>query len=235
MTSPSLLETIRSSFTSSIGDIVFGMEDGSVSIFGLVFGVAATASDAHLVLLAGGAGAAAAAVSMMAGSYLEVASQRDAARARIAEEKREVELHPEKEAEEICSRLRADGFTDAEADLVAHAFMRNPAAMLHFETDTELHLGMAAEESPVAHALWMLAADVFAAATPVIPFALFPLDTARIVSLVITTILLTLLGIGRGLIARTSIPRAVIETLLVAAGAALAGVLIGKLVGSGTG
>jgi len=32
---------IRGSFLSSVGSIVFGMEDGTVSIFGLVFGVAA--------------------------------------------------------------------------------------------------------------------------------------------------------------------------------------------------
>ncbi len=32
---------VRRSFDQSVGSIVFGMEDGTVSIFGLVFGVAA--------------------------------------------------------------------------------------------------------------------------------------------------------------------------------------------------
>jgi len=36
----SLLQAIGKSFYDSIGDIVLGMEDGTVSIFGLVFGVA---------------------------------------------------------------------------------------------------------------------------------------------------------------------------------------------------
>ncbi len=35
-----MLEAIRTSFFASFGDIVFGMEDGTVSIFGLVFGMA---------------------------------------------------------------------------------------------------------------------------------------------------------------------------------------------------
>jgi len=36
-----LLDRTRTSFRYSVGSIVFGMEDGTVSIFGLVFGVAA--------------------------------------------------------------------------------------------------------------------------------------------------------------------------------------------------
>lgn len=63
-----LATRVRRSFDASVGSIVFGMEDGAVSIFGLVFGVAASAPDAHAVLLAGATDAAAAAVSMMAGT-----------------------------------------------------------------------------------------------------------------------------------------------------------------------
>ena len=63
-----ILQRLRNSFTSSAGTIVFGMEDGTVSIFGLIFGVAATTSDTKTVLIAGASGAIAAAVSMMAGA-----------------------------------------------------------------------------------------------------------------------------------------------------------------------
>ena len=38
---------IKASFRASFGDIVFGMEDGTVSIFGLVFGVAASTTDSR--------------------------------------------------------------------------------------------------------------------------------------------------------------------------------------------
>src|SRR5438034_9983795 len=80
-----LPQRIWSSLHNSIGEIVFGMEDGTVSIFGLVFGLAATAPDAMTVLLAGATGAAAAAVSMMAGTFLDVESARDLARAQLTE------------------------------------------------------------------------------------------------------------------------------------------------------
>jgi hypothetical protein len=41
---------VRRSFADSSGSIVFGMEDGTVSIFGLVFGVAAAAAVAGLLV-----------------------------------------------------------------------------------------------------------------------------------------------------------------------------------------
>ena len=53
------------------------MEDGAVSIFGLVFGMATAAETSADVLLAGATGAAAAAVSMMAGVWLDARSERD--------------------------------------------------------------------------------------------------------------------------------------------------------------
>ena len=64
-------QKLKQSFLGAFGEVVFGMEDGTVSIFGLVFGVAATAPNALTVLSAGAAGAAAAAVSMSAGAWLD--------------------------------------------------------------------------------------------------------------------------------------------------------------------
>jgi uncharacterized protein YjbI with pentapeptide repeats len=57
MQQKSFLQAIGKSFYDSIGDIVFGMEDGTVSIFGLVFGVASSTTSSSVVLLAGATGA----------------------------------------------------------------------------------------------------------------------------------------------------------------------------------
>src|SRR6516162_5601181 len=96
MTSPSTFERLRRSFADSAGTIVFGMEDGTVSIFGLVFGVAATTSDAKTVLIAGASGAIAAAVSMMAGAYLDVETTRDEIDAKRANLQAELALSPDR-------------------------------------------------------------------------------------------------------------------------------------------
>ena len=54
-----IMQAVRTSFSASFGIVVFGMEDGTVSIFGLVFGVAASAASSRVVLLAGATEAAA--------------------------------------------------------------------------------------------------------------------------------------------------------------------------------
>jgi vacuolar iron transporter family protein len=228
---PSLDGRVRASFMASVGDIVFGMEDGAVSIFGLVFGVAAASNDSQAVVLAGATGAVAAAVSMMAGAYLDAASVRDRARSQVAAKQEEARRDPEGVRKRIADRLRGIGFTDDEAAVVVTALTREPGAMLAYEETVELRLGGEAEQDPRAHAAWMFVADVFAAAVPVIPFVFLPIDTARIVSLTITTALLVVLGIGRALVARTNVIVTTLQTLGIAAAAAVAGVAIGRLVG----
>ena len=47
---------LRDSLNAAIGDVAFGMEDGAVSIAGLVFGVAASTNDRSIVLLVQEAG-----------------------------------------------------------------------------------------------------------------------------------------------------------------------------------
>src|ERR1700761_9436013 len=77
MTTGSTWKRLHRSVINSAGTIVFGMEDGTVSIFGLIFGVAATTTSTKEVLIAGASGAAAAAVSMMAGAYLDAETTQD--------------------------------------------------------------------------------------------------------------------------------------------------------------
>jgi VIT family len=111
-----MFDRIHRSFIASVGSIVFGMEDGTVSIFGLVFGVAFSAPNSHAVLLAGGTGAVAAAVSMMAGTFLDVESTNDQAAAWLAEEKARFDANPSQEDQAIHGSERSPtGHQAAEA------------------------------------------------------------------------------------------------------------------------
>lgn len=222
-------QSVGKSFSDSFGDIVFGMEDGTVSIFGLVFGVAASSTSSSAVLLAGATGAIAAAVSMMAGTYLDVSTARDQTRAQIAHEREEIEQKPEEEKQEIRQRLSAAGFSDQDTETVLAVLQRTPGAMLHVETAFELQKS-ATQQNAFVQATWMFLADLIAASVPVIPFALFPLASARILSIIVTALLLILLGLGRGIVGKRNVLITITETVGIATAAALAGLLIGKLV-----
>jgi hypothetical protein len=56
------------------------------------------------------------------------------------------------------------------------------------------------------------------------------LAEARLVSIGLTTVLLLLLGLGRGLVGRRNVLLTMFETLLIAAAAAGAGLVIGQLI-----
>jgi VIT1/CCC1 family predicted Fe2+/Mn2+ transporter len=224
-----VFSSLRSSLKASIGDIVFGMEDGTVSIFGLVFGMALSAPDSKAVLLAGATGAAAAAVSMMAGAYLDAESQRDSARARANRPASQKQEEAAGIATRLAQELEARGVSPGDTAAIRRVLAASPDAVDAMR-EAILPEDAAERASPAAHAGWMFVADLFAGAVPVLPFAFLPLEDARLVSLGVTTILLLALGIGRGLVAGQSIVRTTLETIAVAASAAAAGVLIGQLV-----
>jgi VIT1/CCC1 family predicted Fe2+/Mn2+ transporter len=221
---------LRASLLDSIGDVTFGMEDGAVSIAGLVFGVAASTNDARIVVLAGATGAVAGAVSMMAGTYLDVHSERSLGAAKVSDARAALVADPEAALSRVAGQVRAAGFTPHETDAVVAGLRRNPEALLSYVAAFELGVPMRTESSPRAHALWMFVADLFAASVPVVPFLLFPIDTARIVSLVVTGALMAALGVARGRIGRESVYRTALQTMAIAGAAAVAGVLIGRLV-----
>jgi vacuolar iron transporter family protein len=229
MSATSFIQAVKASFSQSVGDIVFGMEDGTVSIFGLVFGVAASASNSQTVLLAGATGAAAAAVSMMAGTYLDVETARGQARAQLAKKRAEIAFDPQKVATEFDQRLQDGGFNQQERGVIMTALRRMPGTWLQLESDL-MQLGPAEKRNPLVQSVWMFVSDLFAAAIPVIPFAFLSLNSARTASVAVTGLLLALLGAGRAKVAGTNLFLTILETVGIATAAAAAGLVIGKLV-----
>ncbi|HVM65183.1 MAG TPA: VIT1/CCC1 transporter family protein [Acidimicrobiales bacterium] len=229
---PGPARRVVASLKESAGSIVFGMEDGTVSIFGLVFGVSASAPDSHAVLLAGATGAAAAAVSMMAGTYLDVQSSNDQARVALADERGRLEHDRGDDDATVAARLMSEGFTKDDADRVLAIVGAHEGARAKLGVEVRFGAVPQAQDDAVVQSAWMFLADLIAASVPVIPFAIFSLTTARTVSLVMTFTLIVLLGVGRAMLGRRRVLPTVVQTLAIAAGAGLAGVLIGRAVGS---
>jgi VIT1/CCC1 family predicted Fe2+/Mn2+ transporter len=219
-------QRLKGSLANSAGTIVFGMEDGTVSIFGLIFGVAATTSSTKTVLIAGATGAIAAAVSMMAGAYLDVETTRNAIKARHAPMQSDRAL--DIAAASLPDHLAAAGLTTEQSIALSSAVRQNRQAL----SGLLLALQGATEtpQNPWEQALWMLLADFVAASVPIIPFVLLPIDQARVVSGIVTTLLLVMLGIGRARVAKRNTIRTVVETVSIGIAAAIAGVAIGVLI-----
>lgn len=136
-----IAQKLTDSLVASAGNIVFGMEDGTVSIFGLVFGVAASAPSSHAALLAGATGAAAAAVSTMAGTYLDVSTATGRAQAKQGRLRSEISQHTSQEAQSVEARLTAAGFTEAERTAVVGALKAHPSTWLEIASASRQWLG----------------------------------------------------------------------------------------------
>ncbi len=231
MTIASMLSELKRSLVESAGTIVFGMEDGTVSIFGLIFGVAATTTSSHAVIIAGAAGAAAAAVSMMAGAYLDAETTRDEAKANRASSLADPMPTAASVDALLSNRQAADGLTPQLSAALSGAVRNDPDARKGLML--ALQAPPVVQQNPLEQALWMLVADFLSAAVPILPFVFFPIPKARLVSAAVTMALLIILGIGRARIAKRDMISTVIETVSIGVAAALAGVAISLLIDRG--
>lgn len=114
---------------------VLGANDGIVSIAALVVGVAGATNDTATIATAGMAGLIAGALSMAAGEYVSVSTQRDAERAYIAKEQLELEEDPEGELEELIQYYRGKGLKRATAKQVSLELTEKDVLAAHLEAE----------------------------------------------------------------------------------------------------
>ncbi|WP_435878485.1 VIT1/CCC1 transporter family protein [Streptomyces halstedii] len=114
---------------------VLGANDGVVSTAGLVVGVAGATGDRATLLTAGLAGLLAGSMSMAAGEYVSVSTQRDSERAALAQERRELEEAPEDELDELTEMLEDKGLTARVAREAAVQLTARDALRAHAEVE----------------------------------------------------------------------------------------------------
>ncbi|WP_225802290.1 VIT family protein [Streptomyces sp. NK15101] len=110
---------------------VLGANDGVVSTAGLVVGVAGATESRAALLTAGLSGLLAGSMSMAAGEYVSVSSQRDSEKAALAQEKRELREQPEVELAELTGLLAARGLSPQVAREAAEQLTERDALRAH--------------------------------------------------------------------------------------------------------
>ncbi len=138
MTESERFEPHRVAFASRLNWLragILGANDGIVSIAALVVGVAAATSDIRTILIAGVAGIVAGSISMAAGEYVSVSSQRDSERALIARERQELIDQPDEELLELAEIYQSKGLSASTARLVAKELTAHDAIGAHLEAE----------------------------------------------------------------------------------------------------
>lgn len=114
---------------------VLGANDGIVSIAGLVVGVAGATSDGTVIATAGIAGLVAGALSMAAGEYISVSTQRDSEKSYIEKEKIELQENPQEELQELIDAYTQKGLTVVTASKVAQELTDQDPLKAHLEVE----------------------------------------------------------------------------------------------------
>ena len=171
---------------------VMGANDGIVSTASLVLGVAASGASATAIVTAGIAGLAAGALSMAAGEYVSVSSQRDTELADLRLEERELADDPEGEMRELTLIYERRGLPADLAREVADRLSAHDALGAHARD--ELGLDEERRAQPL-QAAWASALTFSAGAVlPLLAIAIAPASVRIPVCVAVTLAALALLG-----------------------------------------
>lgn len=171
---------------------MLGANDGIISVSSLIIGVAAATPQPQAVLVAGVAGLLAGALSMAAGEYISVSSQRDSEQADIRREQHALVHTPEAEQEELAAIYQSRGLSAQTAAAVARELTAHDPLAAHVRD--ELGLSEALTARPLQAALASGATFSVAAAVPLIAAFLAPATVIIPVVVVISVIALAILG-----------------------------------------
>ena len=172
---------------------VFGVNDGLVSNASLIMGVAGATHDTAFILTSGVAGLLAGALSMAAGEYISMRSQREMYEYQIGLEREELAQYPEEEAEELALIYNARGMSMEDARAVAGKMIADPEHGLNALAREELGLNPDDLGSPWGAAIFSFLAFTTGALIPLIPF-LLGLKAAVVVSAGLAGV--SLFGVG---------------------------------------
>jgi VIT1/CCC1 family predicted Fe2+/Mn2+ transporter len=228
----------RNRLSGSFRAAVFGANDGLVSNLALVLGVSATGVTTHTVLATGLAGLLAGALSMGAGEYVSVRSQRELLEASTPSPHTGAAL-PELDvdANELALLYRARGMSPDEADAKAEGVLRtlgrDGAGAVDETESPDRHEAVGSGLSAGLSSFCFFASG---ALIPVLPF-LFGLEGIPAICVAAVLVGATLLATGVivGLLSGGPPLRRALRQLLIGYGAAAITYLLGLLFGAGVG
>ncbi|HET6937014.1 MAG TPA: VIT family protein [Nocardioides sp.] len=209
---------------------VLGANDGIVSTAGIVMGVAGATTDRSAIVVAGVAGLAAGALSMAAGEYVSVSTQKDSELALLEKERRELRDDPEEELAELAGLYVERGLSEELALQVAQELTAHDALGAH----AEVELGIDPDDitSPWNAAFASMGSFTVGALLPLLTISLLSPSLRIWVTVVSVALALALTGWGSARFGYGPPGRAVVRNVLGGLFAMAVTYAIGKALGT---
>jgi VIT1/CCC1 family predicted Fe2+/Mn2+ transporter len=212
-----------------VRDVIFGANDGLVSILALVAGVYGAVTDSKLILITGVAGAIAGTISMGAGAYLSAKSEKEVTQ-KENQRKGIISGTQEQKTASLIEMYQAQGFSQRESEAVAARVL----AQLEVESLGTIGevTGLTTEDDwpPSKAGLLTGISFMIASIIPILPFAIFEVTPAAIAAMGASIAALFGIGASKAVFTRSSWVRSGLENLVIGMLAATATYIIGILI-----
>jgi len=198
-----------------VRDVIFGANDGLVSILALVAGVYGAITDSHTILVAGLVGAVAGSISMGAGSYVSSKSEKEVTEKESDRKGIRRKRSPEGEKDELIRFYQARGFKKQEAEAIADRV--SSQMQLAEELSIGEEVGLTSEESWPPTKAGILTALSFAVASvvPILPFAFLAVSPAVLTAAIASMASLFAVGASKATFTRKSWIRSGLEMMAI--------------------
>jgi len=212
-----------------VRDLIFGANDGLVSIFALVAGVYGAVTDSKLILITGVAGAIAGTISMGAGAYLSAKSEKEVTQKENQRKGILSGTHEQKTAS-LIEMYEKQGFSKRESEAVAERVVED----LELQSQQSIGeiTGLTSEDDWPPYKAGLLTGISFMVASiiPILPFAILDVTPAAMAAIMASIAALFGIGASKAVFTRSSWIRSGMENLIIGVLAATITFLIGVLI-----
>ena len=216
---------------SDLRDFILGGQDGLVNVLSVILGVAVATNDIRIIIIAGLAATFGESISMAAVAYTSFKAEYEFYQSELAREKREIKEVPEMERKEIRDIYYKKGFRGTLLNQVVNKITSNEKVWLETMMTEELHLYKESPKSPTRTAAIVGIAAVIGSLIPLLPFLFLSISNGIIVSVILSTFFLFIVGSVKAKITAGNWIRSGAELAAIGMAAAMIGFGIGSILG----
>ncbi|MGL4854120.1 MAG: VIT1/CCC1 transporter family protein [Lentisphaeria bacterium] len=178
-----------------IRQVTFGMNDGVVSIFALLAGIAGAGQSAENILITLCAATIAGALSMAAGEFISGKSESDYYKHEIGQERLEIRLCPEIEREELRRIYERKGFSGDLLEQIVAKISADEELWVKEMVIDELGTTEIEEDFQIKPSIVIFFAFILGAAFPLLPYLIFSKTTFASDSIFHISTVVTIVGL----------------------------------------
>ncbi len=207
-----------------IREVVFGANDGLVTLIGFLAGITGSLATTQPIVLASIALIVAGSVSMALGAYLSSKAQREFFEHEIRRERWEIENMPEMETAEVREHYLKMGFSEAETEMIVKRVTSDPQVWLRFMMHEELGIAEERFDNPIRSGLTVGLAYFVASWIPLTPY--FFVDRVPVAlswAIVLAVGSMAIMGFIKARLGGTSFWKSAMEMALLGTAAAIMG------------